>query len=614
MHRTALLFSAICFILVAAASYTISLRVVDFVETETEQQIQTALLAAGQNWATIRPDGLQVNLTGLAPDETSRFRALEIIGEVVDTGRIRDKTTVLQSRGIVVPRFTLEVLRNQDRISLIGLIPERQGRTDILARAQKIAGEGTVTDMLESAEHDIPKGWRTNLTYGLNSLEQLPLSKISITANRIKVTAVTKSHAEQTRIEAMLRKTKPENTLLVLEISAPRSVIAPFRMRMNIHDGIAELPSCSADTRATRDRILRAARKVGVSTSAACNIGLGVPTTDWAKAVVMSIEALSDLGGGALSFTDSDIALIAVDDASQASFDAVVARLENNLPELFSLHAVLPPKVLVDGNNAQLEAPEFTATRSPEGLIQLRGRVQNSRSKNSITAFAGALFGRAVVHNQTRIDQDLPDGWPTRVLAGLEGLAMLHHGSVSVLPDKVVIRGTAASADITGEISRLFSVRIGGKGNYKIDVKFDETLVPVENALSPQECETQIKAVLTDQQIVFAPSSTTIEAASQGVLDAIAEIIKDCPEVKFEIEGHTDSQGSEELNKNLSQARAEAVVDALLGRRIITSGMIAKGYGEELPIADNKTEDGRAKNRRIAFRLIKIEEKTDGQN
>ncbi len=612
MHRTALLFSAICFILAAAASYTFSSRAVDFIENQTEAQVQTALLAAGQNWATIRPDGLQVNLTGLAPDEASRFRALDIIGEVIDSGRIHDRTTVLQSSGIVVPRFTLEVLRNQDRISLIGLIPEHQGRDDILTRAQQIAGEGTVTDMLESAEHDIPKGWKTNLAFGLESLEQLPLSKISITAERVKVIAVTTSHDEQERIEKLLQQTKPDNTQLVLEITAPRPVITPFRMRVNITDGVADMSSCSADTRNTKQRILRAMAKLGVSDKVSCAIGLGVPTTDWAEAVVMGIEALAELGGGSLSFTDSDIALIATDETTQGRFDAVVGHLENNLPELFSLHAVLPPKVLVDGNTAEAEAPEFTATRSPEGLVQLRGRVQNSRSKNSITAFAGALFGRSVVHNQTRIDVDLPDGWPTRVLAGLEGLAALHHGSVIVRPDQVIIRGTGATPEINAEISRLFAVRIGGKGNYQIDVKFDENLVEISGNIDSPECERQIKAVLTEQQIVFAPSSTTIEARSQGVLDAIAEIIHDCPDTRFEIEGHTDSQGSEQLNKNLSQARAEAVVDALLGRRIPVSGYVAKGYGEELPIADNNTEDGRARNRRIAFRLLKTEDDTDG--
>lgn len=614
MHRTALLFSAICFILAAAASLTFATRTVDYIESRTESQIQTALLAAGQNWATINPDGLKVNLTGLAPDEVSRLRALEIMGEVVDSKRIHDQTTVLQSREIVPPRFTLEALRNLDRISLIGLIPKRQGRQKILDRARKIVGEGRVTDMLETAEHKIPDGWKTNLAFGLDTLEQLPLSKISITSRRVKVTAVTESVDEKARIEEMLLDAKPEKTRLVLEISAPRPVIAPFRLRLSQRNGKAMMAACSADTRDTRERILRAAHKLGVPETADCDIGLGVPTTDWAKAAVMSIEALKELGGGTLTFTDSDIALIAVDQATQAKFDAVVAKLENNLPDLFSLHAVLPPKVLVDGVNAPAEAPEFTATRSPEGLVQLRGRVQNQHTKESLTAFAAALFGRKSVINQTRIDEELPDGWPKRVLAAVEGLAQLHHGSVVVKPDQVIITGTGATPTVASEISRLFSVHIGSKENYRINVSFDENLVEKEKTLEGPECERQIKAVLIDQQIVFAPSSTTIEAGSQGVLDAIAEILKDCPETRFEIEGHTDSQGRESTNKRLSQERAEAVLSALLDRRVLIAELRAKGYGEENPIADNQTEEGRARNRRISFRLLETKENTDGQN
>ena len=614
MHRTALLFSAICFILVGAAAFYGATRIVDYMEQETETQIQTALIAAGQDWATIRPDGLRVKLTGLAPDEASRFRALEIMGEVVDASRIEDRTKVLQSSEIVVPRFSLEVLRNMDRISLIGLIPQKGDRDSIIARAQTIAGDGSVTDMLETAEHKVPSGWKANLDYGLSRLEDLPLSKISITPERVHVTAVTQSVEAQKRIEQMLASTKPDGTELVMEITAPRPVIAPFRLRMSLVDGEAHLSSCSADTRATRDRILRAATQAGMAGKGGCDIGLGVPTTDWAEAVVMSINALKQLGGGSLTFTDSDIALIATDEATQEKFDSVIGRLENNLPELFSLHAVLPPKVLLSGENASIEPPEFTATRSPEGLVQMLGRIQSDQSKTSITAFANALFGREAVHNQTRIDEDLPDGWPTRVLAGLEGLSLLHHGSLVVQPDLVVIKGTSASPEVTAEISRLFSVRIGGKENYKINVKFDQNLVHVPELPTAEECQAQITAVLEQQQIVFEPSSTDIDAASQGVIDAIAEIIGDCPDIRFEIEGHTDSQGGEELNKNLSQSRAEAVLNALLARRILTSGLVAKGYGEEQPVADNGTEESRAKNRRIAFRLIETEDPTDGQN
>jgi OOP family OmpA-OmpF porin len=610
MHRTALLFSAISFVLVAAAAFFLATQAVEYIENSTQESVDKALLASGQNWATTRADGLVVHLTGLAPDEAARLQALEIMGQVIDTSRISDRTTVLQSSDIVEPRFSLEVLRNLDRISLIGLIPERVGRTFILERAAGIVDGGTVTDMLESTEHRVPSGWARNLDFGLSSLELLPRSKISITPEEVRVTAVTESPEEQAEVEKGLLAAKPDGLKLIMDISAPRPVIAPFRFRMRITDEVVELQSCSADTRASRDRILRAVRSAGGEQKLVCDIGLGVPTTEWDRAIILSIQTLGAFGGGTLDVSDSDISLVTIDTVSQSRFDSLVGSLENGLPELFSLQAVLPPKIATDGTQSATETPEFIATRSPEGLIQLRGRVQSQQAKESIGVFAQALFGAEAVDNNTRIDPNLPDGWPARVFAGLEGLSELRHGSVIVQPEEVSIRGISAKPEITTIMSKLFAVRLGSGDGYKIDVQHDPKLIVKDNPLDARQCEAQLNAVLGEQQIAFAPGSTNIEPSSQGVLDAIADILRECPDTRFEIEGHTDSQGRDEMNLLLSQQRAEAVLSGLLVRRILISGLTAKGFGETQPLADNGTEDGRAANRRIAFRLI-TEDKTD---
>jgi OOP family OmpA-OmpF porin len=604
------LFSAISFVLVAAAAFFLATRAVEYIENSTQESVDKALLASGQNWATTRADGLVVHLTGLAPDEAARLQALEIMGQVIDTNRISDRTTVLQSSDIVEPRFSLEVLRNLDRISLIGLIPERVGRTFILERAASIVDGGTVTDMLESTEHRVPSGWARNLDFGLASLELLPRSKISITPEEVRVTAVTESPEEQAEVEKNLLASKPDGLRLLIDISAPRPVIAPFRFRMRITDGVVELQSCSSDTRASRDRILRAVRSAGGEQKLVCDIGLGVPTTQWDRAIILSIQTLAAFGGGTLDVSDSDISLVTIDTVSQSRFDSLIASLENGLPELFSLQAVLPPKIATDGTQTTTEAPEFIATRSPEGLIQLRGRVQSQQAKESIGVFAQALFGAQAVDNNTRIDPNLPDGWPARVFAGLEGLSELRHGSVIVQPEEVTIRGISAKPEITTIMSKLFAVRLGSGDGYKIDVQHDPKLIIKDNPLDARQCEAQLNAVLGEQQIAFAPGSTNIEPSSQGVLDAIADILRECPDTRFEIEGHTDSQGRDEMNLLLSQQRAEAVLSGLLVRRILISGLTAKGFGETQPLADNGTEDGRAANRRIAFRLV-TEDKTD---
>jgi OOP family OmpA-OmpF porin len=82
-------------------------------------------------------------------------------------------------------------------------------------------------------------------------------------------------------------------------------------------------------------------------------------------------------------------------------------------------------------------------------------------------------------------------------------------------------------------------------------------------------------------------------------------LLKTCGELRLEIQGHTDSQGREEMNLALSQSRAQSVLNELRARRVPTSSFSAKGYGEARPIQDNDSADGREANRRIEFRLIR---------
>ena len=130
---------------------------------------------------------------------------------------------------------------------------------------------------------------------------------------------------------------------------------------------------------------------------------------------------------------------------------------------------------------------------------------------------------------------------------------------------------------------------------------------------TPTQCVSRINDVLEVRQITFEPGEATIDGDARGTLDQMADLLKKCDTVPMEIGGHTDSQGREEMNLQLSQSRAEAVLAALQGRRVPTANLIARGYGEAEPIADNGTEAGREANRRIAFTLLEGEEITTGE-
>ena len=99
--------------------------------------------------------------------------------------------------------------------------------------------------------------------------------------------------------------------------------------------------------------------------------------------------------------------------------------------------------------------------------------------------------------------------------------------------------------------------------------------------------------------INFDTNKATIKPESTGIIDQIVELMKSQSNLKISIEGHTDSQGSPAVNKTLSLNRAKSVIKAISVGGINQSRMIAVGWGQEKPVADNRTEEGRAKNRRV---------------
>ena len=104
--------------------------------------------------------------------------------------------------------------------------------------------------------------------------------------------------------------------------------------------------------------------------------------------------------------------------------------------------------------------------------------------------------------------------------------------------------------------------------------------------------------------VEFETSSATLRPSSLPVLSAVAEDLKIHPLVQVELQGHTDSRGADALNLDLSQRRADSVRDYLISQGVNGTRLVAKGYGETQPIADNATAEGRASNRRVVMKVI----------
>jgi OOP family OmpA-OmpF porin len=99
--------------------------------------------------------------------------------------------------------------------------------------------------------------------------------------------------------------------------------------------------------------------------------------------------------------------------------------------------------------------------------------------------------------------------------------------------------------------------------------------------------------------INFDTGKSSIRDESRPVIEQVVQMMKDNPELKLSVEGHTDNVGSPASNKTLSEQRAKSVVTALVSEGISAERLSSSGYGQDKPIDDNNTEEGRARNRRV---------------
>lgn len=577
------------------------------IEAQAIAGLDLALGQAGHEWVDISVDGLSVTLSGTAQDEATRFAALSTAGRVVDASRIIDGMDVVAAAAITPPEFSIELLKNEDGVSLIGLVPTSSNVESIVERVQSHANGAPVSPLLQSASFEAPPGWERALAFGIEALEDLPSSKVSIKPRRVTIEAVAEDIDDKEAIERRLNRKVPSGLAVELRILAPRPVVAPFTLRFLIDDGSARFDVCTADSGAAQAAIVQAARKAGVVGEIDCTLALGTPSTRWGEAAVAGIAALREMREGTLTLSNADVTLVAKEGTSPSVFERTAAELEAALPPVFSLSAILP-ETPEDGDEGAAQPPEFIAIRSPEGQVQLRGKLADEKMRNAVESFAAAHFGSTQIYSATRLEPELPPGWPLRVLTALEAMSFLHNGVASVTADNITISGDTGTKDAQAQMARILSAKLDDGAAFELNVTYSEMLDPQASIPTPEECIEMINEAGNRRKISFAPSSTTIEAEAVETVDAIAEILRDCTSVRIEIGGHTDSQGREVMNEQLSQARADAVLNAIMARRVLVSNLTAKGYGETQPIADNDTEEGREANRRIEFRLVTEEE------
>ncbi len=312
-------------------------------------------------------------------------------------------------------------------------------------------------------------------------------------------------------------------------------------------------------------------------------------------------------------------------------------------------------------------APEayVTTARMEGGQIELAGGVPSEDERIALVAATRGRFPDLSVKDSLDVKPGAGDGWRACLLAGISGLGRLTTGELTLSGGTVAVKGVTdddevakvLAADVKGAASRdcETAVEVTSTGEKQAAARRraeEEARLAAEAKAKEEEqqrlaaemearrkaeaeaaakaaaeakaaavraqedarlaaaraeadkCEKLIGAAVAKGVINFQRADATLDPKSKPTLNELARIVNQCPAFKISIEGHTDSEGIPERNNPLSERRAKAVSDYLTAAGVDASRLSTVGYGAERPIAENETAAGRAKNRRIEFKVI----------
>ncbi|WP_085377459.1 hypothetical protein [Paracoccus contaminans] len=566
-----------------------------WVESRTAGAARAALAEGGFGWADVTADGLALRLEGTAPDENARLHALAAVARRVPLARLDDGVAVRNARAGEAPAFRLEILRSAEGVSVAGLVPAAPGGAALGARLGQATGTPARTDLVEPAGSPAPPGWNEAVAFAIKAAGLAPRARLSVLPGRVTITALADSAGEKERIGSALRKAVPPGVALILDVSTPLPVIAPFALDLVRANGATRLAACAADSAAAQQRILAA---LGAA-DAACPVGLGAPSPRWADAAVAVIDALGTLPEGRAAIRDKAVTMQAPASVPAEVFGAARDRLAATLPPGFAL-------------SAAQDAPAAAAPVRFDAIaagtrLRLRGAVADERTRAAVESLARAQFGH--VDSLLAVNPAAPAGWTVRVIGALEAMRSLQEASVAVTPDDLRIAGTTGSRTAARDIAAELGRRMGPGVPYRLALTYDPRLDPALDMPSGPGCVARLNEAAAQAEIGFQPASAAIAGDTGPALAALAGAMQGCGDYRIELAFYAATPEAGAMA--LSQKRADAVLAAMSKAGIDTANLGAMGYGPadhgtggEGDGAEEGEDDAGPDNPRIAFRLL----------
>lgn len=227
------------------------------------------------------------------------------------------------------------------------------------------------------------------------------------------------------------------------------------------------------------------------------------------------------------------------------------------------------------------------------GQVLVTGTVPDEGSKAAILTRLREVYGTEKVVDQIAIGPVvMPANWSSYVQRLISpDLKLISRGQLKIDGNTISVRGEVANEAQRQSITSAMATQLN-------------PTYTIKNGLQVPAAEQNILDATLDNRIIeFEPGKTTLTAVGQAVLDEMVEPLLKLQDKQVDIIGHTDNRGLRTSNLSLSQARADTVKAYLAAKGISTEKLAASGQGSNRPIANNSSVEGRARNRRIEFRI-----------
>lgn len=262
-----------------------------------------------------------------------------------------------------------------------------------------------------------------------------------------------------------------------------------------------------------------------------------------------------------------------------------------------AIPAVSPPQ-----DSSRLDTDGWRIERLNDGVL-LSGVVPDAATQIILRDRAHQLFPNSVV-DETHIGNAGPyTGWRQVAELAITQIYTVRTGSATLYGGKLVVEGTTDDRERKTQLESALERDLpeGFSGIARIEAVDMDDFTDEGSRL----CRMAFDRLLSSRTIEFESGSVALKAANNSLLDELALTASQCPSALIEISGHTDSTGASDKNMSLSHGRAMAVLGHLKKAGIADDRLTAVGFGAALPLENNATEAGRARNRRIEFKVKK---------